>query len=1317
MNINDNDLISHGEADEFPQYSNSSFVDDDNDSTTEIADFVDATIQDISHSDSFYNGQQKDPNSSSSNNNGGVEDSLNNDFKNENSLHDSRNDNIDDDGDGKVSYDHGGKRKKHRNKLNVSFSSTGSSKYRNDNNISTNSARSSNNNINDKSTDSCLDALFEGGDGLRITDAEADFFNIRKSELQQQLEEEKLRSKKELERLANEIRSGKDSTSPDDYKYGEEGNGVELGRVNDYIGKIKGGTDYQDLNTQDGATNVDGSTFDTNNGLSVDNGSEDYDRDRDSDAEFDDQDPDAVVEPRVEKRQSLSPSRTDRDRKLALLRQSYEAHAASESNSDVNAVYENDPQEHYTQQYLYLRSGFDYIQHCNQNQERAKDKRSPNKVKRSNSHEFSQRLRQYPTIQFIDPTSKAGSAIPTDDQTNRRVPFHRLNLFKSINHILETHHGSSIQSVRCKNLRTNNIEVIENIPFNAQLDTPFVSDPSDWHRGPLCHVYIAACASLDHYRAKVRPFLRAFVSQVDGAGSGNKEVASSAAKQAMRKEFHQKDKAKDKSRQVKKEQVAAASLAAAKAKDAANTNASSKYMIIYVPVNPSCVEIGPTPGEEGNKGGLGGFRMRFGGRRTSDDGHSVKPGSSNEWALDDEPSVSTHDHQLNPSITRQVTKEQKEIFNKFCNDFPNAKTCLLSSLLDNENTVVPKNQIQTQEFGEILQTLGRTMVSGFTDRVQKYNNEIRKSQEENDEDSFDRPRYFLIKESLALTYEQLQLPLEALKEYEDLEDKLPMTSWPDESESSGQTNELLHAAISSEDTSAFRDIVRSIDNICQLSYHTFIYLFKRQARLIFFLKDPTLLIYRFTEYIRKVNLIRCNQSEHLSNVAKAKIEMWTMACCWEMIKSSSSVLSFNLYSNMESLRSEDNENQMVCSLLDLLNFTMMRLYKLGNLLYTSSNNVRRAHNNCPKNTKKLWKPLNDLGGSKSSNIMDYQITEPDKIIVACLVMENDYWSPWTGKIVISSQEYENVFFEISSIIIRLNFAINRNRCATRILTEQAECHILRNEFDKATQKLLPTMDLTMAEEWESLLSWRLFRLMSCQRICGNVAQYLRSLTTCFSPNTASSIPPKLMDLFATDLHTIVESQEVVGHTWGLSPLLGTDIAIHPTKGGEISELSNVLQKKAFRHICHVGEEVLTKLVITSNLPSTIQVDELKITLINMKDYTLKQNSDIIEGKYDSQVLDIGSQSISPGGNTFTVPWTVMTVGQYVLDTIKIQWKNALFMQDFCVPRYPALCFDVLPNEPTQSIELNPIFLVCLNYLHFNKNSITIGLIICIMNCL
>ncbi len=1341
-----------------------------NDDETEIATFVDATIQDISNDSEYHFDDDEDDNEDAYDEFGRHHEDTATRASTRKNLH-KRNSN-----------DHS---RHHHNDFHNHYDEHQNNNS-NLNNLSNHSMQSTGSTNNNKTTDEVLSALMEDDDdNLKISQEEVHYFySQRKQDLQKELEEEERIKKLALERLAAKIRSGEDDLDGEEGD-GYEGNGVGLGKVEDYIGKskklgMKGATTFLDDDEnnekEEGVIGNDGKETIgqkgdiakereefgggieekmSEDGISIDE--EGTNSDDDADIEFapssndnnehlvddvDDDDKDENDEGTATGAAPDSPSKQDRDEKVSMLRKNYQAfvtkqqgddhkcdqEARSNNNDNIDSASNIELPNLKSKNHLYyhFRSGFDYVRKCKMDEANSVmtsrnskkstwSKEEAKKLQQSKAisdHEFAKLFHQSPIVRFVDPTSNGIVRKEENDESNTSAPsqrkawnrsttkpaFSNLNIFSKINTLLVNQHDSSLKSIRYKNLRTNGIEVIENIPIRPMLNTDNVSDPADWHKGPLCHVYIAACASIDHYRAKVRPFLKAFVSQIDGAGSGDKDSVSSAAKKAMKKEYHQKDKnSKDKHRAMKKEQVAQASLAAAKAKDAAGSSASSKYMIIYVPIHPSCIDpiTGLTTKDKKKTSG-GFFGMSRGGNRNND----TSTLKSDEWTMDDDVSVMADEHQLNPSIFRKLTKEQKEIFNKFYRDFPNAQTCLLSSLLDKDYELAAESDVQNQEMHEFLQTLGKVMISGFTDRVQCYNHEIMKCREKKSKsmESFNWSQYFLVKESLALTYEQLQLPHEALEEYQELESIIPHVAWPDEDVAT-QDSDLSRAA-SYGDAESFREILRSKGNISYLSHFYHKYLFVRQGRLFLLLKQPISVIEKFVRYVRKVHYLRYKQCEGMmkeeQSLALAKNEAWAVSACWEIKNALTAYFPFSLTHDQEVSKLDDEEKKCCNALLELLNFARMRLNKLGDLLYTSNNTITRGFCGRPSDCNIPWVKWDVLAeGTRPKKSTPKDIAGRQDIIDE-LNKEEHTATPWVRNSVKCCSGYENVYIEISDLSIRLNILVDQVRCAARLSGEQAEYHIIRGDYDKAAQRLLPTIDLSMSEPWDSLLSWRLFRLICCQRISGSPPEYLRSLTSCFEPRSVKAMPPKLIDLLITDLEAVVNSKEILGHTWGLSPFIGVDIIIESTKGGEIIESSHALRKKIIKNVCFVGEEVVTELNLVSALPRTITVESVKLNFLKLDDYIIRHKSGISEDMGDTATLDLGGAvNIQPGRNIFQLPWTVMTVGQYAITSVEIQWNNAFFMQDYCIPKYPALCFDVLPNEPTQSIELDPIFLVSL----------------------
>ena len=53
----------------------------------------------------------------------------------------------------------------------------------------------------------------------------------------------------------------------------------------------------------------------------------------------------------------------------------------------------------------------------------------------------------------------------------------------------------------------------------------------------------------------------------------------------------------------------------------------------------------------------------------------------------------------------------------------------------------------------------------------------------------------------------------------------------------------------------------------------------------------------------------------------------------------------------------------------------------------------------------------------------------------------------------------------------------------------------------------------------------------------------------------------------------------------------------------------------------------------------------------------------------------------------------MSTGVFTLSTVQMQWKHGRFHYDSAVLRKPLSAIEVLPSDPTQTIELNPLFLI------------------------
>ena len=315
-------------------------------------------------------------------------------------------------------------------------------------------------------------------------------------------------------------------------------------------------------------------------------------------------------------------------------------------------------------------------------------------------------------------------------------------------------------------------------------------------------------------------------------------------------------------------------------------NFGSRYVIIFVPLLGSGSGSGSDGGldnkNHGNKnggGGFGGFRARNkGGQQQSgvvlsnskdtsidNDASSVVTSatSTSTQHQDSGSSATTHQGQQQQQqqavpLSTSQTKEIKELYHKFLKDFPNGRTVIMGSLLNSDTEAqqgVGGRPIQNQEWKAFLHNLGNAIVDGFHDRVCRYSEELRRLDSKrinataDSSKLFDLSHFFLVKESLAFTYEQMQLYEEAKLQYEELYAFLPEDGWRNSlttEASDGEENDNEEDGISSSSQSSQADLAIAGDStnfrqyiqvsgkdLQGVSQYLPQYMYAREVRLLF----------------------------------------------------------------------------------------------------------------------------------------------------------------------------------------------------------------------------------------------------------------------------------------------------------------------------------------------------------------------------------------------------------------------------------------------------------------------------------------------------
>lgn len=941
--------------------------------------------------------------------------------------------------------------------------------------------------------------------------------------------------------------------------------------------------------------------------------------------------------------------------------------------------------------YRHLRSGFYFSLQKNNMLEGVKIDVQEQDSIASFSLAKSDRL---PLINFIDPTSIINNSnhsnMPATSPSRRRAwnrekPKPRINhlqIFHKINMILEQRYGSTLENINYHNPTTNMVESIERLPIRTQLTAPMVTDAANWHEDPLCHVYIAACYSVDHYREKVRPAIRAFVNQIDGAASGNESDVISAASNAAKKEFGAK-----KNSDNKRLQVVAATKAVAAAKDAAAPSASSQYMIIFVPINSSSIESDVSPIEDlPNEVGIG-FRGRFAaaGRRVQ----LKEPNDDDEVVID-----SIHDSEIHSNQVMLLSKEHREIYKRIRRDFERGETAILSTLLDSENNLLEESTSQNQEFHVVLQQLARTLLSGFYDRIEKYNDELKRCERSSSKWS----RYLLLKESLSFSFEQMQLPYQAIREYEELESILPVGNIvSDAKKDSG----AYFAAIVG-NSNDFRPVVRDTDNFEEIYEICMLYIVSRKINIFFLNNDPVGGLKSIYRYIKRSYAFRCDLLKSMNHAEKihqfaVKSEALAMSLCWD-VKLAAEPFYLPILLRSTSIqaelspRSQATAVEIIKIIHKLFDFLRIRSLRLSQIRFSHDNVINKSliHR---KSTFNSWIPWEQI------EILEH-ITSVPQSSKPCFessvlpFFDNDQiFNSFIKDIYNSEQKFQTFLINIYESLVLLNKFLKRERYMCRILADLAEVYICQNEVKKSVENLLLVIDNCANDPWDKVLSWRVFRLLLCQRKHRNAAEYFKTAAYFLGLRLYNSVPDNIK-LIQRDLNTLVSFPDVAELRWPVCPLFGVDIFGQESKSNNTmngSTMTNIIFQK-----CKVGETARITLVVSSKFAEDIVLDRIELIIL-----TLSRYQDLVDGhrivdKTDAAfVLAIDKPvQLPPGKSLFCFSWVATNVDQFVVSSIRFQWKETTFHHDYAIQKQNDVCgFSVQPNEPTQRISINPVFLI------------------------
>lgn len=988
------------------------------------------------------------------------------------------------------------------------------------------------------------------------------------------------------------------------------------------------------------------------------------------------------------------------------------------------------------------------------------------------------RLHYAATVNFIDPTTKTGiwttsntrpaNILQQQSMLHRRESVNSTssdpsptgieNVYEKLTFIFERDYGSTLRSVQYKNIRTSEMNVISslpvrptrhgsiastntmnetNTPWEGTVSTSVVSDPSEWHTGPFCHVYIAACESTEHYRTKIRPSMRAFVSQLESTASntaGNQRGGHSA-----------------------------------------------DYLIVYIPTGDGHVitpkknkKESSTAGSNGGKNNNNsGFfqkaRQRFGGNASSqlqiedDDLTSRDSIDSGDDVIDVTRNLSSDtgdidSGSINPTMTLQhLSRSERALYKKISVNFPNGKVCVLSTNsleLDDKNSDYKGDlAARVQEWNTFNLLLGMVIVNGFQNRCRRYKDELKRldaqrataataaknyesgnsssineSQRRNPY-SFNIVHFFLVKESLACTYEQMQLPGEALLQYDEF--RLYMPDLSDKEEKKVERARRKSKALVEDDQSQnlarladsgsffkFRKKIRTEYDLTAILDIMRRYLFARELSLLFRMEQPAEILSRCQSFIKMMYSILLRGISDLDKLVqeerKTSAARWVLQFSWDLYNCVIMYLNTSLFADKHNTKGSEplynmlktdwntskceigiGDEKVASKLSEILEVSRLILIQLGDDHLKKPNPISIIRECYPKDLQKPWSPW-----EAPEPKVDEKETDNDSISCATdastifekgairrqFLMDTDT--------ITSLHKFEATYLKLCGALIVTSLTANNFRFAARIQAEIGEIHVCKGHFSSAVASFQKIAKTYRMDHWDRCHFYIIFRLAYCQRMSAEPAAYLKTLCSCFSPRSTLIAPKKALQALFEDLQNVIEHPSIGNARY--SRLLFIELSLSISVASDDSQHEKLLdQKQVEKLVCPIGEKLDIPISIKSHLPGGIELSSVKLFVVSRDEFTtILANGDAVQEEDAVKILSLDARvKLHPGENNYTFEWSPSIVGHHILSTVEIVWKKGYFYYDSMDLQEPLLSIEVLPSSPSHSITVEPAALI------------------------
>ncbi|KRG01677.1 trafficking protein particle complex subunit 10 isoform X1 [Drosophila mojavensis] len=388
-------------------------------------------------------------------------------------------------------------------------------------------------------------------------------------------------------------------------------------------------------------------------------------------------------------------------------------------------------------------------------------------------------------------------------------------------------------------------------------------------------------------------------------------------------------------------------------------------------------------------------------------------------------------------------------------------------------------QKSTESFRCLVQRIRFLMLTSYNRNIAKYEELIRSKREKRNHDDWDFRQYFFMQEDLALIFEKLELPTEALIQYDELDAMFSQfithTGFNEKQQWLAYFKRPLTAfhgiCLSRVDKFEMRQKIRN-EGVSLLEFRN--YLFERQAYLLLTCNDIPEIAKRLLGFLfstlREVEFIKLDCQE-------GALSCWEFVCALEVLQLCEQAM-------------EPNEVTCFQHCAPIWNLAKDKLYELGKLCGLLPG--------CTPSSEQLH-----IVVQLSSGIGDAPPQQQQQFLQAMPQLRDR--SPnrkpklsaaqQLKEALGSNQTFQKLYLELAELAISTYKHVTRLRSARLVGLDLGKFYCALNEPHKAVGFFTDLLRELKAENWHMLSSQTLLELANCYRKMGDSLAYTKTCSS------------------------------------------------------------------------------------------------------------------------------------------------------------------------------------------------------------------------------